>query len=135
MIFAKLFSRSLSAERSGTTTFCSNYDILSTSDKKSIAAHLTLLKYNVDATEIDKAAIIWDGVAIALQLHSGRTIHLTTRSFWPESTTVKTISSIINIAQAAQVREQQHLAQRQAATCVVLKDAIARRRQTVAVAA
>lgn len=133
MIFAHLLNRSRSADKVTALTFQSSYDILSKSDKTSIANRLTLLKYNVDATEIDKAAVIWDGVAIALTLQSGRTIHLTTRSFWPNSATVKTIGQIISIVQAAHIREERHLAARQAATHVALKEAIARRRQVVAV--
>jgi hypothetical protein len=121
--------------RTRTASLPSDHSVLTSSDKKELASLLwDAGKEGINWKEIDRAVTVWGDVAITVYLTSGRTIYLTSRSFWTESETVKSIRDMIAVCQAANAKEQGRVAARQVACRIAMEEAIThRRKQAVAV--
>jgi hypothetical protein len=120
--------------RTRTTSLPSDHAILSNADKKKLASLLWDAGKEVNWKEIDRAVTVWGDVAITVYLVSGRTIYLTSRSFWTESETVQSIRQMITVCQSADAKEQERVAARQVACRIAMEEAIThRRKQAVAV--
>lgn len=112
------------------------YSILAEKDTRRIKKLMEIAK--LERTEsfranIESVTILWNGAA-ALVKTSEREIHLTIRSAWDNTPSVKAVQEVIAITQSAERREQERLTAKQQETAKILQLAIQQRRAVLAAA-
>lgn len=123
---------------SSQVTVLENHEILEPSDKKQVAKLLEksmLMPVKTDWRDINSVAVIFRSQSAAVvELHSGRRIHVSGRSFWSGSEQTAAVSAIASIIKEASAREAARIAVRQSETERALRLAIQERRQRQMVA-